>query len=100
KLREALAVADMVTVLRRGDNVLTAPASVVDERTLIEAMIGTTMLSMTAGAGIGAGIGEVAGGDAVSDDHADDSARGDRPDGKRMVGARRPVTGDAHGHAA
>lgn len=58
KLREALGVADMVTVLRRGDSVLTAPAGSVDERTLIEAMIGTSALSATATAGLWAGSGE------------------------------------------
>ena len=41
KLREALAVADDVTVLRRGATVLAAPASGLDEAALVAAMLGT-----------------------------------------------------------
>jgi general nucleoside transport system ATP-binding protein len=40
KLREALAVADDVTVLRRGQTVFAATAAVADERVLTRAMIG------------------------------------------------------------
>jgi simple sugar transport system ATP-binding protein len=40
KLREALSVADDITVLRRGETVLTQPRANVDEEALIEAMIG------------------------------------------------------------
>ena len=40
KLREALGVADDITVLRRGETVLTRPRANVDEETLVEAMIG------------------------------------------------------------
>ena len=40
KLREALSVADDITVLRRGETALTQPRANVDEETLIEAMIG------------------------------------------------------------
>ncbi len=40
KVREALAIADEVTVLRRGRAVLTAPASELDEAAVIGAMIG------------------------------------------------------------
>ena len=40
KLREALSVADDITVLRRGETVLTRPRANVDEETLVEAMIG------------------------------------------------------------
>jgi simple sugar transport system ATP-binding protein len=41
KLRDALEFADEVTVLRRGQTVLTAPSAAVDEVTLASAMIGT-----------------------------------------------------------
>ena len=41
KLREALAIADEVTVLRRGRNVLTAPAATVSEQELADAMLGS-----------------------------------------------------------
>jgi simple sugar transport system ATP-binding protein len=41
KLREALAVADEVTVLRRGSTVLASPAAGLTERTLAEAMLGS-----------------------------------------------------------
>lgn len=41
KLREALAVADDVTVLRRGRTVLAAPRGEVSERALVEAIVGT-----------------------------------------------------------
>lgn len=40
KLREALAIADDVTVLRRGSTVLVAPASGMSERALASAMVG------------------------------------------------------------
>jgi simple sugar transport system ATP-binding protein len=40
KLREALSVADEVTVLRHGTSTLTSPRSGVDEDTLVEAMLG------------------------------------------------------------
>ncbi len=40
KLREALAVADDITVLRRGTTVLTAPASAVTEEALVAAVVG------------------------------------------------------------
>ena len=40
KLREALSVADEVTVLRRGARVLTGPRAGVDEDQLVEAMLG------------------------------------------------------------
>lgn len=40
KLREALTVADSVTVLRRGVTVLSAPVSAVDEGALVAAMVG------------------------------------------------------------
>jgi simple sugar transport system ATP-binding protein len=43
KVREALAVADELTVLRRGTAVLTGPASQLDESAVIAAMIGTAM---------------------------------------------------------
>lgn len=43
KLREALSVADDVTVLRRGKRVLSAPASALDETSLAAAMLGETM---------------------------------------------------------
>ncbi len=87
KLREALGVADMVTVLRRGDSVLTASARSVDERSLIEAMIGTSTLSEAAGAGVGAGAGGV--------EAADDLARGAPPeehDPAAAAGSRHPTT--------
>lgn len=62
KLREALGVADMVTVLRRGDDVLTAPVGSVDERALIEAMVGSPAtvgsgMGMAVGAGVEVGVG-------------------------------------------
>lgn len=41
KLREALAIADDVTVLRRGATTLAAPATYTDEGELVRAMIGT-----------------------------------------------------------
>lgn len=41
KLREALTAADGVTVLRRGETVLTAPVGAVDEEVLLAAMMGT-----------------------------------------------------------
>jgi general nucleoside transport system ATP-binding protein len=44
KLREALAVSDDVTVLRRGRTVLAAPASAVDPNSLTRAMIGDAMV--------------------------------------------------------
>ena len=40
KVREALAIADDVTVLRRGRRVLSAPASALDETAIVEAMLG------------------------------------------------------------
>lgn len=40
KLREALAVADDLTVLRRGRTVLTAARTAVDERAVVEALVG------------------------------------------------------------
>jgi general nucleoside transport system ATP-binding protein len=40
KLREALSVADDITVLRRGATILTRPRAQVDEELLIEAMLG------------------------------------------------------------
>ncbi len=40
RLREALAIANDVTVLRRGEVVLTAPAASVDERSLATALLG------------------------------------------------------------
>ena len=43
KLREALAIADDVTVLRDGRTVLTGPAHETDESLLVRAMIGTDM---------------------------------------------------------
>jgi general nucleoside transport system ATP-binding protein len=57
KLREALAVADDVTVLRRGSTVLAAPASSVSEGMLAEAMLGPEWKSVErseAGAHVGA----------------------------------------------
>ena len=44
RLREALDIADDVTVLRRGRLVLTAPAGSVDERSLTRAMLGDDMI--------------------------------------------------------
>jgi ABC-type uncharacterized transport system ATPase subunit len=40
KVREALAIADDVTVLRRGRTVLAAPSRALDERCVVEAMLG------------------------------------------------------------
>ena len=40
KLREALAIADDLTVLRRGRTVLTAARRAVDERTVVDALVG------------------------------------------------------------
>ncbi|MHB1222468.1 MAG: ABC transporter ATP-binding protein [Gemmatimonadaceae bacterium] len=61
KLREALAIADTVTVLRRGETVLTAPAGGMSETTvidaMIDAMIGVTALSAAAAAAVGASAG-------------------------------------------
>ena len=44
KLREAYAVADTITVLRRGHTVLTAPARQTDEARIIAAMLGSDRL--------------------------------------------------------
>lgn len=51
KLREALSVADEVTVLRHGTRVLTSPRPGVDEDQLIEAMLGRRAHSTSAAAG-------------------------------------------------
>ena len=47
KLREALEVADDLTVLRHGRTVLTGPAAALDEATLAEAMLGPSPESRT-----------------------------------------------------
>ena len=49
KLREALAVADEVTVLRRGRTVLTAPTHTLDEAALARAMFSDDVVSETFG---------------------------------------------------
>jgi len=49
KLREALAVADEVTVLRRGRTVLTAPTHTLDEAALARAMFSDDVVSETCG---------------------------------------------------
>lgn len=79
KLREALSVADTMTVLRRGETVLTAPAGSMTEATVIDAMIGAATLSATAAAAVGAsaGAGAGAGVDAGADGR--DVARGAPP---------------------
>lgn len=43
KLREALAIADDITVLRRGTTVLEAPARAIDEQQVVSAMLGGTV---------------------------------------------------------
>jgi general nucleoside transport system ATP-binding protein len=45
KLREVLSVADRVTVLRRGETVLAAPADAVNESMLAKAMLGATAIT-------------------------------------------------------
>ena len=55
KLREALSIADAVTVLRHGRTVLAAPASAVSEDRLADAMLGETAAHETARSESGSG---------------------------------------------
>lgn len=49
KLREALAIADDVTVLRQGTTVLSEPTTMVDESRLVAALLGTETSSLSSG---------------------------------------------------
>ena len=94
KLREALAIAHDVTVLRQGSTVLSGPASTVTEQELAAAMVGSGW------AGEGSAVAFVAGG-AVPSGHGDivPPSPIERPVVQRpVVRARGIAVRDEHGH--
>ena len=86
KLREALAVAHDVTVLREGSTVLTAPAASLGERELAAAMVGSGWTGATAAA---AAIGVEAGATAAARHPA---ASGPPQEGAEVVARARGVS--------
>ncbi len=108
KLRDALAIADDVTVLRRGRTVLAARAAACDEPMLAAAMIGDADGSVNAGANAGTNAGTDAGAGGGTTGGAARAARATPPQAPPILptgtalsaAPRHAAAGDGHAPSA